>query len=74
MTDTMVSVAPQKRGLVNTEDQARISAALAAREAAEDEVRAAVVEAMRNGASVRMVAEASGLSTNTVSRWKRATS
>lgn len=49
----------------------RIRAAVAARELAEAEVRAAVVAALKAGGSIREVAKVSGLSTNTVQRWGR---
>lgn len=70
-TDTLVSVAPQKKGILSDADRARIVAAIAAREAADDEIRDAIRAAARNGASVRMMAESLEVSTNTISRWKR---
>lgn len=62
---------PQHRGLIAPDDASRISAALAAREAAYDELVAAVLDAAAHGASVRELAEFTGLSTNTITRWKR---
>ena len=62
---------PQKRGLVQSSDQARILAALQGKEAAHRELHDSVVAALEHGGSVREVAELSGLSTNTISRWKR---
>lgn len=70
-TDTLVSVAPQKRGILSDEDRARIVAALDARDAADDAIRDAIRVAAKNGASVRMMAESLEVSTNTISRWKR---
>lgn len=67
----MESVTPQKRGLITDEDQARILAALSGVETADQELIDAVLAAMQHGGSVREVAELTGLSTNTVSRWKR---
>lgn len=71
MTATVGAVTPQHRGLVRDDDLARIQAALAAQTAAEVEVRAAVLAAVKHGASVRELGAATGLSTNTISRWKR---
>lgn len=70
-TDTLVSVAPQKRGILSDEDRARIVAALDARDAADAELHDAIRVAAKNGASVRMMAESLEVSTNTISRWKR---
>jgi len=73
-TDTLVSVAPQKRGTVSDEDRAAIAAALDARERAERAVRDAVLAAVANGASVRELDALDGISGATVSRWKRESS
>ncbi|NKR61714.1 hypothetical protein GS907_24610 [Rhodococcus hoagii] len=62
---------PQKRGLIPDPERARIVAALAAREAAEAELRAAVVAGLLAGGSVREVAALTGMSTNTIQRWGR---
>lgn len=56
------------RGTVPEPEQRRIRAALAARAAADAEVKAAVIE---SSGSVRELARLTGLSTNTISRWKR---
>lgn len=66
----MGPVSPQKRGLVPAADQARIVDALQRTDAAQAELRAAVLAAIDHGGSVREIAQVSGLSTNTVSRWK----
>lgn len=71
MTDTLVSVAPQKKGILSDADRAAIVAALDARDAADDAIRDAIRAAAKNGASVRMMAESLEVSTNTISRWKR---
>lgn len=71
MTDTLVSVAPQKRGILSDEDRARIVAALEGRDAADARLHDAIRAAADNGASVRMMADSLGVSTNTISRWKR---
>ncbi|MEV8023416.1 helix-turn-helix domain-containing protein [Microbacterium sp. NPDC080220] len=62
---------PQHRGLLDPDDRARIIAALKAREDADLALYAAVRAAAENGASVRMMADDLGVSTNTISRWKR---
>jgi transposase len=62
---------PQKRGLINDADQARILTALRERDEWEAALRESVVAAARHGASVRELAAFTGLSTNTISRWKR---
>ncbi|WP_062516501.1 helix-turn-helix domain-containing protein [Demequina gelatinilytica] len=64
-------MSPQHKGLIPATDQARIRAALAARDASYDELVAAVLDAAEHGASVRELAEFTGLSTNTITRWKR---
>lgn len=50
---------------------ARIKAALEGRDAAEVELRASVVAALRAGGSVREVMRVSGLANDTVQRWGR---
>jgi len=67
----MTLVSPLPRGTINPDDQKRLKQAMRAKNAAEVEVRAAVLEAAEHGASVRELAAFTGLSTNTVSRWKR---
>jgi transposase len=62
---------PQKRGLIREADQTRIGTALQQRDDWESELRESVIAAARNGASVRELAAFTGLSTNTISRWKR---
>jgi transcriptional regulator with XRE-family HTH domain len=62
---------PQKRGLINDADQARIRTALEQRDEVLAEIRESVVAAAKHGASVRELAAFTGLSTNTISRWKR---
>ena len=58
---------PRSKGYPTPADESRIRAALEC----QDELRAAVVAAAGRGASVRVLAELTGLSTNTISRWKR---
>ena len=50
---TVEVVTPQHRGIISDDDQARIRAALDGRDAAEQELRAAVLTAVKHGASVR---------------------
>jgi transposase-like protein len=64
-------VTPQHRGTLTEPDQERLTAALAGREASDAEMRAAVLAAVENGGSVRELAAFTGLSTSTISRWKR---
>ncbi len=68
---TVEVVTPQHRGILTDDDKARLRAALAGRDAAEQELRAAVLTAVKHGASVRELGAFTGLSTNTISRWKR---
>jgi hypothetical protein len=56
---------------VTGSDAARISAAVAALHAAQEELETAVAQALLNGASVRSVSEL-GLSPNTVQKYGRA--
>jgi hypothetical protein len=67
----MSIVSPMARGAITPADQQRLLDAIAGKSAADAEIRAAVLEAVEHGASVRELAAFTGLSTNTVSRWKR---
>ncbi len=67
----MSNVSPQPRGAISSADQNRIRNAMDAKSAADDEMRNAVLSAAGHGASVRELAAFTGLSTNTISRWKR---
>lgn len=64
-------MSPQHRGLVPDKLLAQILDARDRRDAAEIEYRELVVKALKSDASVREVAKATGLSTNTVARWGR---
>jgi hypothetical protein len=70
----MEPVTPSPRGDIQPEDGDRISRAIEARGRAERELKAAVIAAANNGASVRALAGYTSLSTNTISRWKRESS
>lgn len=52
-------------------ERVRILAAMRAREDAVAELRAAVVAGLLAGGSVRQVAALTGMSTNTIQRWKQ---
>lgn len=62
---------PLPKRPLNADDEVRVRAAVDARESAEAELHAAVIAAAVNGASVRELALATGLSTSTISAWKR---
>lgn len=66
----MEAVAPQKRGTLTEAEQARIRAAMDAQATAYAELKAAVLAASKRGASVRELADFTGMSTNTISRWR----
>ena len=67
---TVARVSPNPKRHLTPADEERLRDALRAYEKSYDQLRAAVVEASRNGASVRAIAEYTGMSTNTISRWK----
>lgn len=67
MTATVGGVSPNPKRVLSDGERERIRAALTQREVAERELRAAVVE---SAASVRVLADFTGLSTSTVQRWK----
>lgn len=62
---------PQKKGLLSEVGKQRIAAAKELRDTAEAAYREEVLAEARRGASVRMLAEFTGMSTNTIGRWKR---
>lgn len=67
MTATVGDVSPNPKRVLSDGERERIRAALTQRDAAETELRAAVTEST---ASVRVLADFTGLSTSTVQRWK----
>lgn len=67
----MKGVSPQPRGTIQPHDKTRIQRAAGRKALAEIELKSAVLFAAEHGASVRELAAFTGLSTNTISRWKR---
>ena len=59
------------RGDLSDEQLQRLSASAENRDAAAAQYRADVLAVMAEGASFSAVSEATGLSTNTLQRWKR---
>lgn len=66
-----IGYVPSPKGEIPPEDQGRLRAVLDARASADKAVKDAVLSAVDHGASVRELASFTGLSTNTISRWKR---
>lgn len=62
---------PRPRGEIDQSDRRKIAKAAKAVADAQAAHRAAVLAAMENGASFAEVAAETGLSTNTLQRWKR---
>lgn len=71
MTATIRRV-PRARGDLTADQQRRLTRLRDKRDAAEAEYRAAVVQALDEGASFAMLAEFTGHSTNTLQAWKKA--
>lgn len=69
MTATLQRVSPNPKRILNADDEQRIREALDARTKADENLRTTVVDASTR-ASVRVLAEFTGMSTNTISRWK----
>lgn len=74
LEDDSVVTAAGGRGnpkrVLTAEDETRIREVLVLRDNAVESVRRAVLDAASHGASVRVLAEFTGMSTNTISRWK----
>lgn len=68
----MRRVSPQARGIIPPDDAQRLAAARDAKEAADDEFRSAVVDALKAGGSIREVAQLAEISTRTVQDWGHA--
>ncbi|MDR6172668.1 DNA-directed RNA polymerase specialized sigma24 family protein [Curtobacterium sp. SORGH_AS776] len=67
---TVPRVGNPKR-VLSAEDEQAIRDVLNRAQAVQDEVRTAVLTAHAHGASVRSLAEFTGMSTNTIMRWKK---
>lgn len=63
---------PQTRGTVPDAEGARIIAALASRDTAQEEVELAIADALKAGASVRELAAFTGLSGTTIQKYGKA--
>lgn len=70
MTATLQRVSPNPKRILSPADETSIREALTRRDDAVEGVRRAVLDAVSHGASVRVLAEFTGMSTNTISRWK----
>ena len=70
MTATIRRVS-RPRGELTAQQQRRLDRAAEKRTAAEDAYRAEVLAVMAEGGSFSEVSKATGLSTNTLQRWKR---
>ena len=62
---------PQKRGVVPDQERRRVLEAMAARDSAETELRAAVVAGLLAGGSIREMAALTEMSTSTIQKWGR---
>ena len=71
---TVARVSPNPKRHLAPVDEQRLRDALRAYEKSYSQLRAAVVGATLTGASVRAIAEFTGMSTNTISRWKNESS
>lgn len=63
---------PRARGDLTPDQQRRLTRLRDKRDTAEADYRAAVVQALNEGASFAMLAEFTGHSTNTLQAWKKA--
>lgn len=62
---------PRPRGFLTSAQERRLTTAAEKRAKAESDYRAVVLGALAEGASFAEVAAFTGLSTNTIQRWKR---
>jgi transposase-like protein len=67
---TVARMSPNPKRVLTPEDETAIRDAMTAARHADQAVRNAVLTAARHGASVRSLAEFTGMSTNTIHRWK----
>ena len=70
MTATIRPV-PRPRGELDAARRKRLVRAAEKASAAKDDLRAEAVQALADGGSFAWVSKATGLSTNTLQRWKR---
>lgn len=70
VTATVARVSPNPKRVLEPEDETAIRGAMTAARRADQAVRDAVFTAAQHGASVRSLAEFTGMSTNTIHRWK----
>jgi DNA-directed RNA polymerase specialized sigma24 family protein len=71
VTDGTVARVARPRGELTPQQERRLARAAEKAAAAQDYYRAEVVKALSEGASFVEVAKFTGLSTNTLQRWKR---
>jgi len=69
MTATLRRVSPNPKRVLSPDDEKLVREALDARDQAEENLRNTIVEVSARS-SVRVLAEFTGMSTNTISRWK----
>jgi len=69
MTATLQRVSPNPKRVLSPDDEKLIREALDARDQADENLRNMIVD-VSSRSSVRVLAEFTGMSTNTISRWK----
>lgn len=70
MTATLQRVSPNPKRVLSPDDETMIRDAMSLRDYADKGLRESILRAVEHGASVRVLAEFTGMSTNTISRWK----
>ncbi len=71
MTATVPPVSPRPRGSLSDEQASRLDSAISELEKSKQRARETVAAVLSEGASFMEVSKATGLSTNTLQRWKR---
>lgn len=71
MTATIPAVSPRPRGSLSDEQVSRLDSAIGDLEKSKQRARVTVAAVLSEGASFMEVSKATGLSTNTLQRWKR---
>lgn len=71
MTATIPRVSPRPRGSLSDEQARRLDMAIGDLEKSKQRARETVAAVLSEGASFMEVSKATGLSTNTLQRWKR---